>query len=109
MKTTHYWLMPMYRKSLEIGNIIDECCRVNDVNEKTLRWKVRKRKYVNCRFMISFMINKYFPHVSVHQIKLYIGVDNHTSVLNAIKRHQQYYSVDNDYKDKFDKVEEFFK
>jgi len=50
--------------------------------------KNRKREIVELRFVAALLLRRYFPAITLKQIALLFGGQDHTSVMNALTRAQ---------------------
>ncbi len=50
------------------------------------RLKSRERSIVDLRFIAAYLLRNYFPGITLHQITLYFGGQDHTSIMNGLAR-----------------------
>lgn len=101
MKLPHYWLMPMYKKSITPELII--ICVAEHFNTSTefARIKYRGRMAINQRFMAMSLIKEHCHKLSLNAIGRYFGSKDHASVIHAIRKHRDYKETDYEYRNNF--------
>jgi hypothetical protein len=76
----------------------------------SLQKKVRERPYPEARFGYFFLNRQLFPKVPLRELAMLLGFDghkgigDHTAPVFGIKKHQEYYSTDDNYKRCFDRA-----
>lgn len=57
-----------------------------NVSMECFRAKVRQRNIVELRFLAALLLRRYYPNITLKQIALLFGGQDHTSVMNALIR-----------------------
>ena len=48
--------------------------------------KTRERDFVDLRFIAAYLLRSYFPRLTLHNITVYFGGQDHTSIINGLTR-----------------------
>lgn len=57
-----------------------------DMNADTYMVKSRKREIVELRFLAAYLLRSYFPTITLQQISMLFGGQDHTSIMNGLVR-----------------------
>jgi len=57
-----------------------------NLNATCYRWKDRCRTIVELRFVGALLLRKYYPLITLQQIGLLFGGQDHTSVINSLQK-----------------------
>lgn len=74
----------MKNKTLQIRQIQEAVARVKEMSVETIYIKSRKREIVAMR-QLCMCFSKQFTQLSLAEIGIYNGVENHATVIHAIK------------------------
>jgi chromosomal replication initiation ATPase DnaA len=90
----------IYRRGMQIQVIIEEACKVFDVDPSDVVKRTRAQKVVNARHFVAwFLVNKLgMTLTSVG--KDVLGGRDHTTVINSIRKFSNLYETEDLFKDR---------
>jgi chromosomal replication initiation ATPase DnaA len=89
-KQTGYYVTLMLAPSNNARKYPEQMMRIIadalDTNLYYYQTKGRKREIVELRFVAALLLRNYYPTITLKQIAMLFGGQDHTSVINAIKK-----------------------
>ena len=100
-------------KASTVNEIIDPITKIcSDICNQTIEMiksQTRVREVCNVRNIIVYLVRKYYKNqLSLSTIGLYFGGRDHATILNCVKKFDQYYSTEQSYRHTANQCEEEF-
>ena len=97
--------MKVYEKQLRILKIIEDNIEMFfDLESGGVKTKSRKRDKVVVPRQFYFRLAKEYSGMSLLSLASSVGLENHATVINALKRFESYYKTDRYYREEFDEI-----
>jgi chromosomal replication initiation ATPase DnaA len=91
----------VYHNDIDYSSIIQLVCEINGITRADFVSRSRKREIVEARAMFVSFIRSINSRISLQTLGKLIGSRDHTTVINALKKHRDTYIYDKAYKLKY--------
>ncbi len=66
--------------------MLDVVAAALSMHSSAYRVRSRERAYVDLRFICAYLLRNYFPSITLQQISVFFGGQDHTSIMNGLAR-----------------------